>query len=131
MDPGAKLYVRVDTVSFRVSEVWKGPERETLDVSTPSEGPACGYSFNKGTEYLVYAYGKKESFKSDICTETKPLTEASVDLEALGNAEQTVGNGGTLSDTSGQFPRLDVIAIMGLAVAAVSLVVLRRLSQNG
>jgi hypothetical protein len=47
-ESGAKVYVRADTVSFRVSEVWKGPEPETLEVTTPSEGPACGYSFSEG-----------------------------------------------------------------------------------
>jgi hypothetical protein len=37
-EPGAKVYFRDDAVSFRVLEVWKGPERETLEVTTPSEG---------------------------------------------------------------------------------------------
>ena len=44
------------TVSFRDSEVWKGPEQETLEVRTPSAGPSCGYPFKEGQEYLVYAY---------------------------------------------------------------------------
>ena len=49
----------------------------------------------------------------------------------LGDGE-TAGNGGdTLSDTSGGFPRLNVIGIVGLAVAAVSLAVLMRLVRNG
>ena len=48
----------VDEVSFRVSEVWKGPERETLDLTTQSQGSACGYSFSEGREYLVDATGK-------------------------------------------------------------------------
>jgi len=37
-EPGATVYVRVDTVSFRISEVWKGPKRETLEVTTPRGG---------------------------------------------------------------------------------------------
>ena len=131
VEPGATVYVRVDTVSFRVSEVWKGPEREILDVSTSSEGPACGYPFNEGQEYLLYSYGKEEPFKTDICTETKPLSGASPDFKVLGNGA-SVGNGGdTLSDTSGGFPRLDMIGMLGLGVAAVSLVVLRRLARTG
>ena len=96
------------TVTLRVSEVWKGPEQETLEVRTHSQGSACGYSFKEAQEHLVYAYGRKEPFKTDLCTETKPLSGASPDFEALGNGA-TVGNGGdTLSDTSGRFPRLGV-----------------------
>ncbi len=36
-----------ETVSFRVSEVWKGPEREILEVSTATQGSACGYAFKR------------------------------------------------------------------------------------
>jgi hypothetical protein len=119
------------TVTLRVSEVWKGPEQGTLEVRTHSQGSACGYHFEEGKEYLVYAYGKEAPFKTDACTETKPLPEASPDFEALGNGA-TAGDGGdTLSDTSGGFPRLDVFGIVGLAVAVASLVVLRRLVRTG
>jgi hypothetical protein len=117
-----------NTVSFRVSEVWKGPQRETLEVSTPRGEGACGYSFSEGREYLVYAMGKK--MKVDSCGETTPLSEASTDLQALGNGE-TLGGGGVLSDTSGGFPPLGVMGMLGGAVAAVSLVVLMRLVRTG
>jgi hypothetical protein len=126
--PGHTVYIRVDTVSFLVSEGWKGPEQERLEVSTPSAGPSCGYSFKEGQEYLVYAEGKRMSV--DSCGETTPLSEASADLEALGNGE-TLGGGGVLYDTSGGFPPLGVIGMMGLAVAAVSLVLLMRLVRTG
>ena len=118
------------TVTLRVSEVWRGPEQGTLEVRTSSQESACGYSFKEGKEYLVYAYGKEEPFKTDICTETKPLSGASPDFEALGNGA-TVGNGGdTLSDTSGGFPRLDIVGMLGLAVATASLVLLMRLLRT-
>jgi hypothetical protein len=113
-------------VSFRVSEVWKGPEQQTLQVSTASQGPACGYRFSEGREYLVYAMGR--GMKVNAYGETKPLSEVRADLEVLGDGA-AVGNGGStvLSDTSGGFPPLGVIGMMGLAVAAVSWVLLMRL----
>jgi hypothetical protein len=117
-------------VTLRISEVWKGPQRETLEVSTPSQGGACGYSFSEGQKYLVYASGKEETFQTHLCSETKPLSKASADLEALGNGE-TLGSGGALVDTSGGFPPLGIIGMMGLAMAAVSLVVLLRLVRTG
>jgi hypothetical protein len=115
-------------VSFRVSEVWKGPERETLEVSTPSQGPACGYRFSEGREYLVYADGKKMIVTG--CGRTTLLSKASADLQALGNGETLAGSG-VLYDTSGGFPPLGVIGMVGGAVAAVSLVVLMRLVRTG
>src|SRR5215218_7899773 len=30
---------QISTVTLRVNEVWKGPQRETIQVSTPSQGP--------------------------------------------------------------------------------------------
>jgi hypothetical protein len=116
-------------VTLRVSEVWKGPQRETIEVSTPRDGASCGYPFKEGKEYLVYVYGKEEPFKVDLCSETKPLSEARADLEALGNGEAQ-GGGGVLSDTSGGFPPLGIVGMMGLAVAAVSLVLLMRLVRT-
>jgi hypothetical protein len=130
LEKGGKMWGSVPstTVSFRVSEVWKGPERETLEVNTPSQGPACGYRFSEGREYLVYAWGKKLEVNS--CGRTTPLSEARADLEVLGDGE-ALGGSGVLYDTSGGFPPLGVIGMLGGAVAVVSLVVLMRLVRTG
>jgi hypothetical protein len=111
-EPGGAWRPATVTASFRVSGVWKGPERETLEVTTPRDGASCGYPFEEGQEYLVYAYGKVEPFKEDLCGETRQLSDASAHLEALGNGE-TLGGGGVLSDTSGGFPPLGVIGMLG------------------
>jgi hypothetical protein len=79
------------TASFRVSEVWKGPERETLEVSTPRDGMSCGYRFSVGREYLVYASGKGMNVYA--CGQTTPLSEASADLEVLDNGETLLCGG--------------------------------------
>jgi hypothetical protein len=120
-------YGSVNKVSFRVSEVWKGPKRETLELTTPSQGSACAYSFSKGRKYLVDATGK---MSVNICSETKPLSEASELVEALGNGETPGEGGGVLVDTSGGFPPLWIIGMIGLGVAAVSLVAILRLVRT-
>jgi hypothetical protein len=104
----------VEKVSFRVSEVWKGPKRETLELTTQSQGSACGYSFSEGREYLVDAKGK---MSVDICIETKPLSEASEIVEALGNGE-TPEEGGddALTDTSGVVPARAMIGVAGMVM---------------
>ena len=114
-----------ETVSFRVSEVWKGPERETLEVSTATQGSACGYAFKEGREYLVYAYGK-QGLEVDLCSRTKPLSEAGADLALLGNGSEKPREGGeALSDTSGSVPAGAIVVVAGLALAASLLVVVR------
>ena len=117
-------YGSVKKVSFRVSEVWKGPKRQTLELTTPSQGSACGYSFSKGRKYLVDATGK---MSVNICSETKPLSEASELVEALGNGETLGEGGGVLVDTSGGFAPLRLVGMIGVRVVAVSMVVLLRL----
>jgi hypothetical protein len=121
---------QVSTVTFRVSKLWKGKQQETRTVSTPSSDAACGYPFKERREYLVYAHGKEESLKDNVCGRTKLLSEASADLRVLGDGE-TLGGTGVLYDTSGGFPPLGVIGMLGGAVAVVSLAVLMRLVRTG
>jgi hypothetical protein len=117
-------------VTLQVSEVWKGPQRDTLEVSTPRDGATCGYYFKEGEKYLVYAYGKEEPLKVSLCSETRLLSKAHAHLRVLGDGWNP-GEESALSDTSGGFPRLDVIGMLGLAVAAVSLAVLMRIVRTG
>jgi len=88
------------TATMRVSEVWKGTKQETLEVSTPASGAACGYPFKEGQEYLVYAYGKRD-LKVNLCSGTKPLSKAGADLTVLGDGEKPTAQGDALTDTSG------------------------------
>ncbi len=118
------FYGSLNKVTFRVTEEWKGPKRETLELTTPSQGSACGYSFSEGRTYLVDATGK---MSVDACSETKRLSEASELVEALGNGETPGDGGGVLVDTSGGFPPLGIVGMIGLGVAVVSLVALLRL----
>jgi hypothetical protein len=126
------------SVIFRVSEVWKGKQRDTRTMKSSigtSMINSCAYGFKEGQEYLVYAYWgnvgspPRPALKADGCTETKPLSEASADLQSLGDGE-ALGGSGVLSDTSGDFPPLGVIGMLGGVVAAVSLVVLMRVVRT-
>jgi hypothetical protein len=123
-----KTGFRTTKVSFRVSEVWKGPERETLEVRTAREGTTRDYRFYEGREYLVYAGGRKMEVGS--CGRTTPLSEASADLEALGSGETMGGSSAVLYDTSGGFPPLGIIGMLGGAVATVSLLLLMRVVRT-
>jgi hypothetical protein len=115
-------------VTLMVFEVWNGPRRETLEVSTPSAGAICGYPFKEGQEYLVYADGKEEPFKVDLCSGTKQLSKADAEiafLEKRGEGEKPTNGGDALNDTSGVVPARAVVGMAGLAMAASFLVVVR------
>jgi hypothetical protein len=86
-------------------------------------GSACGYPFKEGQEYLVYADGKQE-LKVDLCSETKPLSKAGVNLQALRNSERPK-DGGPLSDTSGGISVGMMAGVAGLGMAASFLLIVR------
>ena len=83
-------------VDFRVNRVWKGDVEENTRITTPPTGGACGVPFAEGEEYLVYAYASAPEdggYSANICSRTRPLSEAAEDLEALGegNPPATAG----------------------------------------
>ncbi|HEX6186314.1 MAG TPA: carboxypeptidase regulatory-like domain-containing protein [Pyrinomonadaceae bacterium] len=75
------------TVTFSISEAFSGVEGTTVQVSTGLGGGDCGYSFVKGTTYLVYAYGagsgERRRLSTGICTRTRLAFGATEDLEFL------------------------------------------------
>jgi hypothetical protein len=111
-------------VTLRISEVWKGPQRETLEVMEDTD---CGAILKEGQKYLVYAHASEKGKPFGVWAGTKPLSEAGADLKAFADLESM---GGALVDTSGGFLGLWIIGMMGLAMAAVSSVVLVRLLRT-
>ncbi len=119
-----KSSATIETDTFRVSEVWKGPEQRTLEVHTALFGASCGYPFEEGQEYLVYAYTGKQGLEVDLCNGTQRLTEAETDLEVLGAGKKPTG-GEVLSDTSGGVSAGAMVGVAGLVMAAALLLVVR------
>ena len=61
-------------VSFSVSDVWKGDLNSTLVVTTGPHSAACGYPFEIGQDYLVYAYGRDDAgLEANLCSRTTLL----------------------------------------------------------
>ncbi|MBD3162405.1 MAG: hypothetical protein GF346_08670, partial [Candidatus Eisenbacteria bacterium] len=69
--------------AFHVAETWKGVLNDTIAVRTARSGASCGYEFEVGGSYLVYARKDSLRFRTGLCTRTKPLERASADLGAL------------------------------------------------
>lgn len=97
-------------VNFEVRRVWKGPANGHQEVQTAGyEGvpntAACGYPFQVGETYLVYAhaYGPDGEIEASTCTRTRLVADASEDLAFL-------GEGTTVSTES---PELPLVSALG------------------
>ena len=73
--------------TFRVEEAFRGVEAVEVQVMTGMGGGDCGYNFQIGERYLVYAGRDANSdvYGTSICTRTRPLSEAGEDLEYIRN----------------------------------------------
>lgn len=68
-------------VTFNVSEVWKGPKNKTITIKTARSSASCGYNFEQGKEYFVYANENDKDLSVSLCSRTNLLSEAEEDTE--------------------------------------------------
>ncbi|MFC1543127.1 FlgD immunoglobulin-like domain containing protein [Candidatus Neomarinimicrobiota bacterium] len=86
-------------VTIRVIDSWKGITEKRVTVYTTPPSPACGYHFEQGSSYLVYAYLSEPTWfpyycdgclVTSICTRTRSMSEASADLLYLDDPESGI-----------------------------------------
>lgn len=82
-DDGRSFSFPKRTVRFAVKESFRGTDEKVIELETGAGGGDCGYAFETGQSYLVYAYRDSETGKmsSNICTRTQLLSKATEDLE--------------------------------------------------
>jgi MYXO-CTERM domain-containing protein len=72
-------------ITFRVERVWKGDAKKEIKVHTAGSSAACGYTFVKGSKYLVYAVSDDaDPMRVSLCSRTTVLDNAKQDLSFLG-----------------------------------------------
>lgn len=105
--------------TFAVSRSWKQHSDAILYLNSGFDD-ACGYAFETGKSYLVYATKKFTSWQSSRCTRNAPLEAAAEDMAMLGEGNATQGSAmrRRMAWTIGA---LGLISILGLA-----LIVLRK-----
>lgn len=112
-------------VAFDVSETWDGPEEGTLSVSTHPDSATCGYPFEEGTAYLVYAYGSDDDLHVSLCSRTTELEDAEDDIAALGSGDDSGTAGSSGGDTPAGLER-NVLVLLVLAVLSGGLFIGKR-----
>src|SRR5262249_2480379 len=72
-------------VRFEVVETFRGEQMAKAEIVTGLGGGDCGYRFNDGETYLVYARRNKQDQRlyTSTCTRTRPLSRAAEDLEYI------------------------------------------------
>ena len=73
-------------VRMRIGEVLTGvdPGQQEIEIVTGMGAGDCGYSFQAGVDYVIYAYKNSEGrLETGICTRTRPLTQAAEDIAYL------------------------------------------------
>jgi hypothetical protein len=114
-------------VSFEVASVWKGNVTERQVVRTAGDEAMCGYSFERGRDYIVYAYTAPEGLATAICDRTRLVTEAGDDLAAFGPGRQPAPQ--PEETRTGVTPAAIVLSAM-VVLGAIGLLVARRISRN-
>ena len=82
--------------------MWKGVVYEEMYVTTPPTGGSCGFAFEEGEEYIVYAHDSASGdggYTVSICSRTALLRQAQADIDALGKGDAPrAGTGGPVPE---------------------------------
>jgi len=70
-------------VKFDVTKHWKGSQSKSIVVITRLSGEACGFPFEERREYLVYVAPGPASIETGICTGTKSVVGADLEMGQL------------------------------------------------
>ncbi len=72
----------VYSIKFKVEKTWNKKLQREITISTAKDSAACGYKFEVGKKYLVYANGESNNLATNICTRTASA-EANKDIAFL------------------------------------------------
>lgn len=111
------------SVLFEVSQSWKGVAESQIIIKTGQGDGDCGYSFQEGVEYLVYAnsssmYGDEDDLVTIICSRTKDFSTAQEDIAVLGQGDAPIKQVNLAGEFNGISPYVWALAIVLLGIIA-------------
>ncbi|HIW33427.1 MAG TPA: hypothetical protein IAA29_11635 [Candidatus Paenibacillus intestinavium] len=92
--------------TFQVNGSWKGEVTEAMTIYSAASSNSCGYEFNKGTRYAVFAKNIDDTIEVSYCSKTSMITANSTIFDELGayKNEVSVPTIGDLADDIGMGP---------------------------
>ncbi len=112
------------TATFEVSQMWKGARQGTIVATTPRDSAGCGFEFEVGREYLVYAGTTDGKLSVSLCSRTQQLSDAAADLQALGSG--TMPNTGADAPLAANMPIFLLIPALGVVLVLIGAITIRR-----
>lgn len=79
---------------FAVRRVWRGESEPRITIETEDWKMGCGYHFEIGKTYLVFARRYKDGTLQVTCTHTTPIGHADDELAALGEGSVPTSGAG-------------------------------------
>ena len=119
---GTSRQLRNSSVATRIRLIrsYKGGMQSSVTIYSADNSAACGFSFEKGKKYLVYAYEGEGELRTSICTRTTTLEMAEQDLAAL-------GDGTEIRSSQGGCGGLDLVgALQAVIFVLIAVVLVRR-----
>ncbi|MHA6484259.1 hypothetical protein ACX1C1_20405 [Paenibacillus sp. strain BS8-2] len=82
----SKIFSSADSITwtFEAHEVWKGEVTPIINVASALSSTSCGYEFQEGKRYLVYAHMVDGSLEASFCSRTALQTSATTDINEFG-----------------------------------------------
>lgn len=91
-------------VTLEVAAKWKGEAKQSMNVLTAAYSDSCGYEFEIGKRYAVFANEHEGKLTVSLCSATSLIADDSPIFEELGSPEKlsTDGsnNGGVVATTA-------------------------------
>jgi hypothetical protein len=66
--------INIWLVKFKVAKSWKGDLNGEVTITTAKNSAMCGYSFEIGKQYLVYANGARDALMVSNCSRTSKMS---------------------------------------------------------
>lgn len=86
--PFSTQYGKTHMVKLQVLSRWKGEMDKEIYIQTADNSAACGYPFEEGVSYIVYANLYDNFLHTGLCSRTARLEDAADDLQELDEGEQ-------------------------------------------
>ena len=80
---------------FTIDKSFRGVQGTEVEIMTGNGGGDCGYGFEIGRQYLVYAYRDENRLVTGICSRTRPTSHAEADFAYFRDLS-TAEPGGTI-----------------------------------
>lgn len=86
----SEIQSSADPIAYiiKVDEIWKGIHETEVVVYSERHTASCGFTFEEGREYLIYASLSDDKLHVSLCSRTTDLESADSDLAILGEGKK-------------------------------------------